>query len=142
MKDKLIESLIPQREPILMVDSLVRADGAEAETSFTVPQDCLFLDEEGRLEAAGVMEHIAQSASAAAGRKALDSGKTAPPVGYIGEIKKFRLYSPAKAGQELKTTIKFGASVNGVTQVTGQTVAGGVTVADTQMKIFIRPEED
>lgn len=141
MNSYAIEQLIPQRAPIQMVDRLTAADGIYAETCFTVPQDCLFLDEKGQLEAAGIMEHIAQSASAAAGKQALDDGKTTPPIGYIGEIKKFHLYHNVKAGQVLLTKIKFGASINGITQVTGQTCADSVIIADTQMKIFINPEE-
>ena len=62
-----IEALIPQRDPILMVDELLEASDDAATTSLTVRDDNFFLDEEGKLAETGLIEHIAQSAS---GRRA------------------------------------------------------------------------
>ena len=85
-----ITRLIPQRAPILMVDALLEAQDDTATTCLTIRPDNYFLDEDGRLDETGLIEHIAQSASALAGYKALRAGAAQPPVGYIGEVKKFR----------------------------------------------------
>lgn len=137
-----IKKLIPQRDPILMVDSLMEADGDVAVTCLSVRADSYFIDEERRLAETGIIEHIAQSASAFAGYRAMLAGAADPPVGYIGEVKKFRCYRCPQVGDELRTTITMGAEMAGVTIITGEVRLSGSNeiVADTQMKIFIKTE--
>lgn len=141
MKREDIKKLLPQRAPILMVDELQDVNGEEAHTSFTVRPDNLFLDEEGRLEAGGLIEHIAQSASAFAGYRARLAGAVEPPVGYIGEVKNFRCHHRPQTGDELRTTIRLEAEAGGVILLSGETRTGEKTVAETQMKIFIQPTD-
>ena len=133
-----INQLIPQRDPILMVDELLGVDGEQAQTCFTIRPENIFLDQEGWFEESGMIEHIAQSASAFAGYKAIMGGATEPPLGYIGEVKKFHCYRRPLVGERLQTTITLGPEVNGVTLLTGQTYVGEEMVAQTQMKIFIK----
>lgn len=132
-----ITRLIPQRAPILMVDRLLEAQDDTARTCLTVRPDNFFLDEDGCLDEVGLIEHIAQSASALAGYKALAQGASRPPVGYIGEVKRFRLVRRPQAGETLVTTVTLGAETGGVSLLTAETQAAGQTVATTQMKIFI-----
>ena len=133
-----INQLIPQRDPILMVDELLEVDGEQAQTCFTIRPENIFLDEEGWFEENGMIEHIAQSASAFAGYKAILAGAAEPPLGYIGEVKKFHCYRRPIIGEQLLTTITLGPEVNGVTLLSGQTHVGDEMVAQTQMKIFIK----
>ena len=79
-----ITRLIPQREPILMVDRLERVEGDSAGTLFLIRDDNFFLEGK-RLAEVGIVEHIAQSASALFGYKALQAGVSEPEVRYIGE---------------------------------------------------------
>ena len=138
MKCEDIKELLPQRAPILMVDGLQDVDGEEAQTSFIVRPGNFFLDGEGLLEASGLIEHIAQSASAFAGYMARLAGATEPPVGYIGEVKNFRCHHRSQVGDELHTIIRLGPEVEGVMLLSGETRVGERIVAETQMKIFIR----
>ena len=69
-----IKSLIPQREPILLVDALVGVEGDMARTQLTVRRDNSFVGDDGLLAEPGLIEHIAQSASAFAGYKAMEAG--------------------------------------------------------------------
>lgn len=130
-----ITRLIPQRAPILMVDALLEAQDDTATTCLTVRPDNYFLDEDGRLDETGLIEHIAQSASALAGYKALRAGAAQPPVGYIGEVKKFSLHRLPRVGETLHTTVSFGTEVGGVTLLSAETRAGEELIASTQMKI-------
>ncbi|MDO4162982.1 MAG: beta-hydroxyacyl-ACP dehydratase [Bacteroides sp.] len=132
-----IRQYIPQRTPIQMVDRLTDIKDDGAETSFIVREDTYFVDENGRLTEPGLIEHIAQSASALAGYKAVAAGAVHPPIGYIGEVKKFRCYRCPLVGDELHTTITMGAEVDGVTIITGETQVDGKVMAATQMKIFM-----
>ena len=72
-----IKSLIPQREPILLVDALVGVEGDMARTQLTVRRDNSFVGDDGLLAEPGLIEHIAQSASAFAGYKAMECFGTA-----------------------------------------------------------------
>ncbi len=130
-----IRELIPQRPPILLVDGLESVEGDTAVSTLTVRADNCFTDEDGLLAEAGVVEHIAQSASALAGYKAVQAGATAPPVGYIGEVKKFRLHRLPRMGEVLRTTVSFGTEVEGVTLLSAETRVGEELIASTQMKI-------
>lgn len=132
-----IKELIPQRDPVMMVDRLVEVKGDRAVTSLTVRAGNYFLDGNDRLAEIGLLEHIAQSASAVAGHWAMAAGAGMPPVGYIGEVRKFNCYFLPKVGDELCTTITVGAEVAGVTLITGETRISNAVAADTQMKIYI-----
>ncbi|RHU30487.1 MULTISPECIES: beta-hydroxyacyl-ACP dehydratase [Parabacteroides] len=138
MDNKDIKRLIPQRDPIIMVDKVLDVNGDAAVTTLTVRYDNYFIDEDGLLAESGLIEHIAQSASAFAGHKAITAGAIVPPVGYIGEIKKFHCYRRPYIGAELRTTIILGTEIAGVTIITGETRLQDEIIADTQMKIFIR----
>lgn len=132
-----ILTLIPQRAPILMVDELLEVDPDGGTAALTVRPGNYFLSEDGRMEETGLLEHIAQSASAVAGHHALASGATAPPVGYIGEIKKFHCHRLPRTGDELRTTVWLGPEAEGVTLLAAETRVNGEIVADTQMKIYL-----
>lgn len=132
-----IKQLIPQRDPILMVDAFVDAEGDVCHTTLTIAASNFFIEAEDQLMAEpGLIEHIAQSASAFAGYRCAQQGQPAP-VGYIGEVKKFHCYRRPGIGETLQTTVSMGAEVNGITIITGETRVGDEVVADTQMKIFV-----
>lgn len=132
-----IRDLIPQRPPILLVDNLECIDTDTAACTLTVRADNCFIDESEVLTEAGVIEHIAQSASALAGYKAKAAGASTPPVGYIGEVKRFRCFRLPRLGETLRTTVVFGAEAGNVTLLTAQTYIGDELLADTQMKISL-----
>lgn len=139
MKRIAVEKLIPQRAPVMMVDELLEAEENGAEVSLLVRPDNYFMDEDGRLDEVGLIEHIAQSASALAGYKALAEGVENPPLGYIGEVKRFKCHFCPCAGDLLHTTISVVADAGGVTLIQGVTRVGDRMAAETQMKIFVKP---
>ena len=133
-----IKQLIPQRSPIMMVDELLCVNGDEAKCRLTVREDNFFLEADGLIAEVGIIEHIAQSASAFAGYRAIDAGATEPPVGYIGEVKNFHLSQRPAVGDVLITTITMGPTVDGVTIISGECKReDGEAVADTRMKIYV-----
>ncbi len=133
-----IKQLIPQRSPIVMIDELLCVNGDEAQCQLTVRPDNFFIDEDTLMAEPGLIEHIAQSASAFAGYRAVQAGATEPPVGYIGEVKNFHIYRRPKIGDVLVTTITMGPEVEGITIIRGETKCGDEVVADTTMKIFVK----
>ena len=131
-----IKELIPQREPMLMIDTFYDATETEADTGFTVTRDSLFCSDFG-FEEPGLIEHIAQSASALAGYKA-KSANEPPPLGFIGEVKKCRIHFLPKAGDELRTHIHILSELFGVSLLTAETKVNDKIAAQCQMKIFIK----
>lgn len=135
-KDEEIFNLIPQRAPIVMVDKFIEAEGDVCHTGLTVGENNFFIEEDGLMAEPGLIEHIAQSASAFAGYRYAQRNLPAP-VGYIGEVKNFHCYSRPAVGDELETEVVFGAEIDGITLITGKTTCRGELVADTKMKIFV-----
>jgi predicted hotdog family 3-hydroxylacyl-ACP dehydratase len=122
----------------MMVDELLCVNGDEAQCRLTVREDNFFLEADGLIAEVGIIEHIAQSASAFAGYRAIDAGATEPPVGYIGEVKNFHLSQRPAVGDVLITTITMGPTVDGVTIISGECKReDGEAVADTRMKIYV-----
>ena len=133
-----IKELIPQRFPIMMVDTFYGATDTEADTGLTVADDNLFCSGGFFLEP-GLVEHIAQSASAFAGYKAKVRNEPTP-IGFIGEVKKFRINFLPRSGDKLRTHIRIISEVLGVSLLTAETMVGEEIAAQCQMKIFIKPD--
>ncbi|MCQ2195807.1 MAG: hydroxymyristoyl-ACP dehydratase [Paludibacteraceae bacterium] len=131
-----LERLIPQRSPIIMVDAFYEASENSCQTGLTIREDNLFC-EEGKLLETGVIEHIAQSASAFAGYNALKDNKPTP-VGFIGEVKKFQLVSSPQIGDQLTTHIQILSEIMNVSLLSAETTIDGQCVATCQMKIYIQ----
>jgi predicted hotdog family 3-hydroxylacyl-ACP dehydratase len=131
--------LIPQRAPMVMVDAFYEGSDTEALTGLTVHPDNLFCVD-GKLTEPGLIEHIAQSASALAGYRAFRKGQPAP-VGYIGEIRKLSLFRLPAAGESLRTSIRILSEIMNVSLLTAETLSGEEVVASGQMKIFIREQD-
>lgn len=142
-----LQNLLPQRPPIVMVDALYEASPTEALTGLTVQEDNIFVaphPEVGSpsvssincLKEPGLIEHIAQSAAAFKGyENALQH--LPPQLGYIGEIKKCRIYRLPQVGSKLITHIAVLAEAAGITLVGATTKVEDEVVAECQMKIFI-----
>ena len=139
IKHEAIKELIPQRDPIIMIDTFYDATESEADTGFTISDDTLFCDD-GFLTEPGLIEHIAQSASAFAGYKAKVANKTTP-LGFIGEVKKCRIHFLPRVGDELRTHIRILSEVLGVSLLTAETKVNGVMAVQCQMKIFIENDD-
>lgn len=135
-----VEKYIPQREPIKMVDSIEITGENSARTSYAVKDDAFMTFGTGMLSETGLIEHIAQSASALSGYKAVAAGAEKPPVCYIGEIKNFHCYANPRVGDRLTTEIEMGVEVGGVTLLKGRTFLDGKLIADTSMKVAVSKE--
>ena len=72
-----ILNLIPQRPPIVMVDSFCGIEDNCSYSGLTVTDDNIFC-QEGKLQEAGIIEHIAQSAAARIGYIYLQKNEPVP----------------------------------------------------------------
>lgn len=133
--------LIPQRPPIVMVDTFFSADETDAETGLHIHTDNIF-SQDGTLQEPGLIEHVAQSAAAFAGYAPYTRGE-APKLGFIGEVKKFKISRLPLSGDFLHTCLHVMGEAGGVTLIAAEVKsADGDTLATCQMKIFIKEEEN
>ena len=137
LKDEAIKTIILQREPMMMVDTFYGATESETNTGLTIVDDNLFCSN-GLFTEPGLIEHIAQSASAFWGYKALLANRPSP-LGFLGEVKKCSIHFLPKVGDELSTSIRFISEALGVSLFVAETKVNGTIVVECQMKIFITP---
>ena len=129
-------ALIPQKYPIIMVDTLYEWYPDRAITGLTIRSDNIFC-EDGVFREFGIIEHIAQSAALKSGYE--QSTNNAPPsVGYIGSIKNFTLHSLPSVGDNLITTITILHIVGDVLVLHGKVESEIKPIADCEMKIVVR----
>lgn len=131
-----VESLIPQRNPFVMVSSIDHYTEDRLISGFQIQEENIFVHE-GIFQASGLIEHQAQSVALHTGYKFYMLGKEAP-TGYIGAIKSFEAYVLPKAGDILKTEVKILNEIMGVTLVDAVTTLNDVVIASSQMKTVVK----
>lgn len=86
-----IKHFLPHREPMLMVDLITHIDSKSVETTFVVPEDCIFVEDKCFSES-GLIENAAQTCSAIVAQDYFSDGKQPVNlVGFIGAIKKLTI---------------------------------------------------
>lgn len=133
-----ITSLIPQREPFVMIDNLLHDDEVRTNTDFTIRAENIFVSG-NELSAAALVENIAQTAAAGAGYKAI-SEDSPVLVGFIGAIKNLEIGDLPKIGDVLETETKLVNTVFNVSIVEGVVTCNGRKIASCEMKIFLQPK--
>lgn len=133
-----ILGLIPQRPPIVMVDSFFGIEENCSYSGLTITSDNIFC-EAGKLQEPGIIEHIAQSAAARIGFIYTRQGAQVP-LGFIGSVDKLKIYNLPEVGMKLFTEITVVQEVFDITLVSAQVKAGEDLIAECRMKIFIKKE--
>lgn len=131
-----IKELIPQRAPIMMVDKFYEATPEYGHTGLTIAEDNFFC-EDGSFIEPGLIEHIAQSAAAFAGYNSISKGEGVH-LGFIGEVKNFKMFNLPKAGDTLDTELRIISEVMNITLLSAETKVNGELMAQCNMKIFIK----
>lgn len=130
-----IETIIPQRNPIIMIDELVEQTAEQTVCALEVRADNLFV-ELNELQAPGIVENIAQSAAARAGYHYWLKNEK-PPIGFIGAISKLVIHHTPAVGSKLRTIITPKSEVFNITLVAAESYVGNQKVAECEMKIVI-----
>lgn len=143
-KEKLVEGedileLIPQRAPIVMVDSFWGQEEDCSYTGLTISDNNIFLDQDYFSEP-GIIEHIAQSAAVRMGYAYKQMNKPVP-LGFIGSVDKMKIYRLPKSGDELYTEIKIIQEVFGITLIGASVKLNDEQIAECRMKIFLNKDE-
>lgn len=129
----MITDLIPQRAPILMVHDAQAWGEQGACTTLDVCADNWFATD-GILLEAGLVEHMAQSAAAMVG---LAGQGQEPKVGYIGDVKDFRVHRLPRVGETITSYISTVAQLDNITLIEAVSKVGEESVAQAKIKVFV-----
>lgn len=130
-----ILKLLPQRPPFILVDRLVEFDERRTAACFTVREEHLFC-EAGRLQAAGLIENIAQTCAARLGYINLLNNRQVK-LGYIGAIRDLEIRRRPRVGETLRTTIENLEEVFRMSLVEAVVRSGDEVLATARMKIAL-----
>lgn len=127
--------LIPQREPIVMIDALAFVDDKSARTELTVRSDNIFF-RDGVLHEPGLIENIAQSAAVRLGW-IYKSRNMQTPLGFIGALTDLKVHFLPALNSKLITEITIEHEILEASIISGMVFCGGNIIAECKMKIFI-----
>ena len=127
---------IPQRPPVVMVDTFYGIDERGcARSGLTVTADNLFVAD-GVLDECGIVEHIAQSAALRAGYMNRTMGRRVQ-LGYIGAVNDLKVHFLPPVRSRLVTQNMVEQTVMNVTLLSARTECDGKPVAECRMKIYL-----
>lgn len=131
-----VETLIPQKKPFVMVDSLLSFNENSVKSAFTPKENNIFI-QNGVFQAAGILEHQAQSVALHTGYQFYLLKKEAP-VGYIGAVKFFEIENLPKLHEKLITEVEIINELMGVTLVKTITKTSDKIIAISEMKTVLK----
>jgi len=133
-----LHTLIPQRKPIVMIDTFFFYSEKKIISGLTIYSDNIFTSK-NLFSAPGLIENMAQTTALHTGYTYYLAQKPAP-VGYIGAIKKAEVFELPKIGEQLKTTVEIIHDIMGVTLVEATVIVNGKIIAKSEMKTALAPE--
>jgi predicted hotdog family 3-hydroxylacyl-ACP dehydratase len=129
---------IPQRDPVVMIDKLIHCDHEKIISGLTIEPGNIFFHD-GFFSESGMVENIAQTAAAGVGYICKQENKNVS-VGFIASIKDLKLFHLPVAGDEIITEVNVTNQVMQVSIIKGTIFRNGVTMAECEMRIFVKPD--
>jgi len=126
---------IPQRNPIVMVDTLHAFNDNEVSAGLSIDTTGLFI-KNNVLQEPGLIEHMAQTVALHTGFGFYVKNQQAP-MGYIGSIANLKINRLPIAGEKIQTTATILQEFAGITLVDIICQINNETIATAQMKTVI-----
>lgn len=133
-----IKKYIPQREPMMMVDRLIEHHKGFTLGGLLISSDNVFVSN-NLFSEAGLLENMAQSAALSKGYETVESGLE-PPLGFIGAVKNFQVFSLPKVNDQIQTSVKVKHEVLNASIVDAEVSCGNQIIASCELKIFLNPQ--
>lgn len=131
----IVEQFIPQRFPMVMVDSLWDYTPTSATAGLTVSDSNIFAQGDIFSEA-GLIEHLAQSIALHKGYLYYLNDMPAP-TGYIGSIKSIEVKRCPKVGEQIRTQMEIIQEFMDVTLVKLSSFVAEELIASGEMKTVL-----
>lgn len=138
IKGEEILNYIPQRTPIVMIDTFFGLKGDDnSSTALTIAEDNLFVDKKtNKFQDSGLIEHIAQSCAMHIGYESVTRGEGIP-LGFIGSVNKLTIYRLPNAGEILNTSVCFEVRMGNIIQAGTAVHIGEEKIAECKMKLAV-----
>lgn len=133
------EDYMIHRPPLRLVQRLLHVEGDYGEAETTLQVGDVGVDTAGRVEAATLVELVAQTYAAAQGYLDRCNAKPAS-LGYLVGISDFQIERLPTAGQPLRITIRSSCSFEDFYMVEGQVLCDGQVAARGTLKVWVQPE--
>ncbi len=133
--DELLE-LIPQKPPMVMVDTLLYSDAKKTVSQLQLEPSNLFCAQ-GYFCEAGIIENIAQTAALGSGYRARQLGDQ-PKTGFIGAIKRLKIFDLPADNSRLETEIILLHEMFNARVIRARVSVGEKTIAEGEMNIFLQ----
>jgi len=127
--------IIPQRPPFVFIDTFYKPTEDTFFTSFKIDPDNPLVTK-GILQESGLFENIAQTAAAGNGYQSHLKQST-PVVGFIGAIKKSKLYKLPRVGNTIHTRVKTVSELMNAMVVEGEVYLNEEILLSCQLNIFL-----
>ncbi len=126
--------------PLLLVQRLLRVDGSFAEAETVLASGMVGVAPDGSVEAAALIELIAQTYAAAQGYR--DSDAEQPPaVGYLVGASEVRIEQVPRAGDNLRIEIESTLAFEDFHTVDGRVLCDGKLCATGTLKAWVQPRD-
>jgi predicted hotdog family 3-hydroxylacyl-ACP dehydratase len=135
---KEIEQLLPHREPMIMIESLVEVESDSARATKTFSAGDYGVHKKHVLEPV-LIECLAQTVAALQGHQARESGN-APALGMLAAVSNFTVHRPAATDAELEFAARIDRSIGPFRLVTGSVMQQGQLVAEGSLKFYIEQD--
>ena len=130
-----IHPYIPQRPPMVMIDTLWQTDEALTRTGLSIHPDLLFV-ENNRFSTPGLLENIAQTAAVRAGYYYVNRNEPVP-LGFIGGFKNIQVSALPEVGATITTEVRPKHEVLDIIIYEGKVMCEGSLLINCEIKIFI-----
>ncbi|MBJ7879548.1 hypothetical protein [Gelidibacter salicanalis] len=130
-----IKKLLPHREPMMMVDSLLEFSAGRATVGFTILKDNLFVAN-NEFSETGLIEHMAQAAALYTGYKNYAENQPAKE-GFIASIKTLSIQQLPKVNECLKTEVAIVYELMHLTTVKLSIFNGNIEIANAEMNLVL-----
>lgn len=129
-----VTDYIPQKSPMVMVDGLLDHTSVSCTSCFSIETKNIFC-KNGLFHEPGLIENIAQTAALHSGYMAKKQN-TEIKKGFIGAVKRLKIYELAKVNDTLTTTISILNQVMNAAIVKGEVHVDNKLIAVCEMSIF------
>lgn len=131
---KYIRELIPQKEPIIMVDSLLYFDDGKVISGFKIKKNNIFLNKNVFTES-GLIENMAQTVALYTGYKFRNE---VPKIGFIGAIRNLIIYELPKLNDIITTEINILHDIMGIVLIKGITKNNNKIIMEARLKTALK----
>ncbi len=131
-----IKNYIPQREPFIMIDSLINADNEGFTSEFKIDESNVFLENKILSESA-LVENIAQTCAAGFGYLNSLIENAEPRLGFIGAVTKLTNFEFASLNDIIETKVEILNTFESIHLIQGTCYNNGKKLVECQMKIVL-----